>query len=452
MSGLSELVRRLIVVTRSRTDCVAKSAVHCNGATWDTGPDTEMIDAAVATLRDSKVHSGTRLRSIATMPDNDVGTAGSSPAGARQPAAVEVAPAWRPAKATPRRMFLPATGKQAGILLPGHDQLGRQGMSKLMRDLAEAEERRKSEENRLVAERDAEAAALTWLAEEARGTAKATEIQETQRAAQEVARRRADAEAAAIEQARARLKAETAARALTLERVALERDAERLAQQRREAEELALAEARRREQAAAELRVAIAARLKREAQAKEVADARVASEQAAVQAANERIQMERSLEAIALSRRAAEQDVAQLAEERALREAEAIQAGVVRREAETPLPQVADGSDNFGHPTVLAELPETQVAKVAEETSAPPPPLPKMVVAVAGLVVGIALGWLCAEQFGTTSVPQPLAQPVPAPILAQGLHLDTDAEAFGRRAESQPLPPPIPPGAIQGQQ
>jgi hypothetical protein len=438
MSGLSELVRRLIVVTRSRTEPRHKPTVHCNGETWDSGPNTEMIDAAIAVVRDTEASEETRLPLSVTTPDNRADPAADSPEDTRQPGAVKVAPAWRPAKAIPRGMFLHSTGKRAGILSSGHDRLGEQGMSKLMRDLAEAEERRKSEENRLAAERDGEADALAWLAEEARGTAKATEIQETQRAAQEVARRRAEAEAAAIQQARARLKAETAARALTLERVALERDAERLAQQRREAEELALAEARRREQAAAELRVAIAARLKRETQAKESTDARVASEQAAVQAANERIQMERSLEAIALSRRAAEQDFAQLAEQRALREAEAIQAGVVRREAEAELHPAVDGADNFGHPTVLAELPETKTASVAAEAS-PPPPLPKMVAAVAGLVVGVALGWLCAEQFGATSAPQPLAQPAPKPTLAQELRLDTDAEAFGRRAESQPL-------------
>jgi hypothetical protein len=417
-----------------------------------------MIDAAGATLRNTKFHYETQLLPIiAAAPDDYAEMAANSPEDAWQHVAVGVARAWRPAKTTPRGMFLAPVSKRAGILSPGHDRLGRQGMSNLMRDLAEAEERRKSEENRLAAERDAEAAALTWLAEEARGTARATEVQEVQRAAQQVARRRADADAAAVEQARARLKAETAARALTLERVALERDAERQAQQRREAEELALAEARRREQAAAELRVAIAARLKRETQAKELADARVASEQAALQSANDKIQMERSLEATVLSRVAAERDVTHLTEQRVRREAEAALVETERRSAEAQLqlrpaagvgeqPE-ADELDGFGQTTVMADQPKTKVAEVAEEQSLPPPPLSWWVVAGAGLVLGIALGWLGAEQFGATWAP------IPTPTLTQELRFDTNAEAFGRRAESQPLLSPSPAtGAIQGQQ
>lgn len=403
MSELSELVRRLLVVTHGKAGSGHTSAVRCN---FSKG-------------------------------------------------------AWRPAKTPLPGRFLAPVSKRAGILPPGHDRLGRQGMSKLMRDLAEAEERRKSEENRLVAERDGEAAALAWLAEEARGTAKATEVQEVQRAAQEVARRRAEAEAAAVEQARARLKAETAARALTLERVAIERDAERLAQQRREAEELALAEARRREQAAADLRVAIAARLKRETQAKDLAEARVASEQAALQAANDKIQMERSLEATYLSRVAAERDVAQLAEQRVRRDAEAALVETARRGAEAQLRPAAgvgeqpeaDEMDSFGQTTVMADRPKTEVAEVADENPSSPPPLSLWVVAVAGLVLGVALGWLGAEQFGVTAPPQLASKPAPKPTPTQELRLDADVEAFGSRAESRPLPSSGPAtGAIQGQQ
>jgi hypothetical protein len=451
MSGLSELVRRLMVVTHGKTESGHTSAVRCNGETWDAGPNTEMIDAAIAVVRDTEVQDAPSLLQIAAAaPSDRADIAGNPPARA-----------WRPAKTVPRRMFLPSAGKRAGILPPGHDRLGRQGMSKLMRDLAEAEERRKSEENRLVAERDGEAAALAWLAEEAHGTAKATEVQDTQRAAQEVARRRAEAEAAAVEQARARLKAETAARALTLERVALERDAERLAQQRREAEELALAEARRREQAAADLRVAIAARLKRETQAKDLAEARVASEQAALQAPNDKIQMERSLEATYLSRVAAERDVAQLAEQRVRREAEAALVETARRGAEAQLRPAAgvgeqpeaDEMDSFGQTTIMADRPKTEVAEVAEENPSSPPPLSLWVVAVAGLVLGIALGWLGAEQFGVTAPPQSTSKPAPKLTPTSELRLDTDVESFGSRAESQPLPSPGPAtGAIQGQQ
>lgn len=312
-------------------------------------------------------------------------------------------------------------------------------MSKLMRELKEAEQRRKAEENPLAAERDGEAAALAWLAEEMRGTAKATEAQETQREAQEVARRRADAEAAAVEQARARLKAEIAARALTLERVALERDNERQARQRQEAEELTLAEAQRREQAAVDLRTAIAARLKRETQAKAVAEARVASEQAALQAANEKIQLERSLEATSLSRIAAERDATYLAEQRAAREAEAARAKAARIEADSQLRQATAAAqqateelDNFDHPTVLIDPDTTELA----EAAAPPPRPPfKGIGVAAGLVAGIALGWLSVGLFGSPEAPPPVAQPAPTAIAAaHELRLDTDVEAFASRA------------------
>jgi hypothetical protein len=299
-------------------------------------------------------------------------------------------------------------------------------MSKLMRDLKDAEQRRKSEDDQLAADRDGEAAALAWLAGEASGTARATDIQETQREAQEVARRRADAEAAAIEQARVRLKADIAARAMTLERVALERGNERLAQQRLEAEELALAEARRRELALSDLRDAVAARLERETQAREAAEKRAASEEAALRAANDKLQMERSIEATALSRAAAEHDATQLAQKRAQRQAEAAKAEVARCEAEAQLRLAAEAAatvecDRFDQPTVMGDYVASEVAGEA----APPHSLSWQIAAVAAvLVLGIALGWLGAEQYSATAVPK----------ISPDLRFDADVEAFGLRA------------------
>ena len=305
-----------------------------------------------------------------------------------------------------------------------------------MRDLTEAEKQRKAEENRVANERDGEADALAWLADEMRGTARATEVQEAQRAAQDVARRRADAEAAAVEQARARLKAETAARALTLERVALERDNERLAKQRYEAEELALAESRRREQANADLRDAIAARLKSETRAKEAAEARLVSERAALRAAEDKIQVEHALEATTLARAAMERDTAALAEQRLQRADEAARAEAVRREAEADLTQASARAQeltaqlgSIEDPTVPGSLPASRTPEVSP-TATTRRPLSPYVLA-GGVLAGLALGWLTAGLF----------DPVPASASATEskspitvFRFDTDHESFANRA------------------
>ncbi|MBU1236641.1 MAG: hypothetical protein KJ634_11575 [Gammaproteobacteria bacterium] len=317
-------------------------------------------------------------------------------------------------------------------------------MSKLIRDLKEAEQRRKAEDDQLAADREGEAAALAWLADEANGTARATEIRETQREALEVARRRAKAEAAAIEQARARLKADIAARTLTAERIALERDNERLARQRQEAEEQALAEARRREQAAADLRDAIAARLKRETEALAVAEARAQSEQAAVQAANEKTQMERSLEAVEMSRVAAERDAADLAKQRGDRENEAAQAKAARREVQAHLRQMAAQAHGpstrpagLDQPTVQMDSSNAAIVDQLEDSAPSRRGYLVPGVALAALLLGTALGWLVATESqppatAVVAAPAPLPATTPAPPPAT-LRLETDAEAFGRR-------------------
>jgi hypothetical protein len=308
-------------------------------------------------------------------------------------------------------------------------------VSKLMHDLTEAERQRKAEETRVATERDGEADALAWLADEMRGTAKATEVQETQRVAQEVARRRADAEAAAVEQARARLKAETTARALTLERVALERDNERLAKQRFEAEELALAESRRREQASADLRDAIAARLKSETRAKEAAEARLASERAALLAAEEKIKAENAMEATALARAAMERDTASLAEQRLKREDEAARAEAARREAEAEQAQAGARAQELTAQLGSIEDP-TVPAGTAPEM--PPPTIrsrfPPPYVLAGGVLAGVALGWLTAGLFDQAAVPPVAASNVQGRPPVTVLHLDKNIESFGSRA------------------
>ncbi len=315
-------------------------------------------------------------------------------------------------------------------------------MSKLIRDLKEAEQRRQSGNEQLAADREGEAAALAWLADEANGTARAMEVQETQREALEVAQRRAKAEAAAIEQARARLKADIAARTLTAERIALERDNERLARQRQVAEELALGEARRREQAAADLRDAIAARLKRETEAQAVAEARVQSEQAAVAAANEKAQMERSLEAIEMSRVAAEHDAAVVAEQRGDREKEAELAKAARREVQAQLRRVtAQARGPTTRPAGL-DQPTVQMgssnAAIADRLADSPPSRRGYLVpgvALVALILGAASGWLAATD-DQPPVVEAVAAPVPVAIPAPPsatLRLETDIEAFGRR-------------------
>jgi hypothetical protein len=213
---------------------------------------------------------------------------------------------------------------------------------------------------------------------------------------------------------------------LAAERAAIERDAGRLAWQRQQLEEQALVEAQRREQAAADLRDATAARLKRENQARELAEARLASEQAALQAANDKIQMERSIEASTLSRVAAERDAARLAAQRALREEEAARAEAARRDAETQLRQAAaaaqqagDRLDVFGPSTVPADAP----ARPAPGVESPPRPgrATWPLALAATLLMGVLAGWLAAVKLGTVES-------------AAALRLDTDAEAFGRRA------------------
>lgn len=309
-------------------------------------------------------------------------------------------------------------------------------MSKLMRDLTEAEKQRKADECRVATERDGEADALAWLADEIRGTAKATDVQEVQRTAQEVARRRAEAEAAAVEQARARLKAETAARALTLERVALERDNERLAKQRYEAEELALAESRRREQANADLRDAIAARLKSETRAKEAAEARLVSERAALRAAEEKIQAENALEATTLARVAMERDTAALAEQRLQREDDAARAEAVRREAEVDLAQASTRAQeltaqlgSIEDPTLPGGLPPGKTPDMSPTTTTLRPLSPY--VLAGGMLVGLALGWLTAGLFDTVPA-SASATEVKPPVIV--FRFDADVETFGNRA------------------
>jgi hypothetical protein len=305
-----------------------------------------------------------------------------------------------------------------------------------MRDLTEAEKQRKAEQERLAAEREGEATALAWLADEMQGTAKATDVQEVQRAAQDVARRRAEAEAAAVEQARARLKAETAARALTLERVALERDTERLARQRREEEELALAETRRREQASADLRDAIAARLKSESAAREAAETRLMSEREALAAANEKIKLERSLEATALARIAIERDTVAMAEQRLRRQEEAAQAEAVRRAAEADLSQTGVRAQeltarlgSIEDPTVQTGLAPAEAPEGSPATSEPRAVSPYVVAG--GVLVGVALGWLTAGLFDPGSTPISVAEAKPAIVT---LRFDTDIDTFGSRA------------------
>ena len=341
-------------------------------------------------------------------------------------------------------------------------------MSKLMRELAEAEERRKAEDEQLASDREGEAAALAWLADEVRGTAKATETENAQREAQEVARRRIEAEAAAVEQARARLKAEIAARAATLERVALERDRRRIAEQLIEAESMALAEAERREQAAAALRDAIAARLESEKQAKAAADARVAIEQAALQATNEKIRMERDLEATTLARTAAERDAVLLAEQNQQFDADLAEAEDARREAEFMLGEATTPGTPMARPLAVLEDPTIQVGMpVYDPGGSDLPAVPAKAhsawpyIAAGALLAGVAIGWMTAGGFDSEppAIPAPEAVVVtstaPVPPAAEApatLNLDADFEAFGRRVEAPAAPEPAPSSTPQESQ
>lgn len=300
-------------------------------------------------------------------------------------------------------------------------------MSKLMRDLKEAEQRRMSEDDQLAEDREGEAAALAWLASEASGTAKATEIQETQREATEVARRRAEAEAAAIEQARARLKADMAARTMTLERIALERNNERLAQQRREAEELALAEAKRRAEALAELRTAIGLRLQREKEANAVAAERAAAEEGVTQAANDNLEMERSIEEIVSSRETAKRDARRFGQRRTLRGLE-------------PKLGSSEGFGDLEQPTVMVGMDADDTAdatgateEVAERSDSP---MWRIAAAVAVFALGVFIGWLGAEPSATPPA-EPVAAVEPvvpaAPPPSFELRLDDSVETLGQR-------------------
>lgn len=337
-------------------------------------------------------------------------------------------------------------------------------MSKLMRDLQEAEQRRKNEAAQPSPEyelghdheldhshdheheRKSEAAALSWLTEEANGTARALEFERIQREAQEAARRRTEAEAAAVAQARARLKAETAARAVTLERVAAERDRQRLARQRLEAELLAQAEAKRREEAVTELRAAIAARLADEEALKAATETRLAAEQSALAVAEDKLKMERMLESLMTARAVTERDLADVGDRRLLREAEVDAAQAARGRAEIDLQhamadaqRAGSGLDGFESPTLMVDPHSTIPVPEVREQPAPPRHGIWPALAASALLLGGLLGWLAADQFAPAPVAErasnapgkviaPVATPAIAPTAPERAAATTDVE------------------------
>ena len=110
-------------------------------------------------------------------------------------------------------------------------------------------------------------------------------------------------EADALEQAKARQKADASVKAMALARVAVEREAERLLQQRVEAEQLAVAEAHQREHAEMELREAMVARAARENELAAMARQKLEAEEAAIKAATEKSREEAiALEAARVAR------------------------------------------------------------------------------------------------------------------------------------------------------